>query len=369
MNIKIGIVGLPNVGKSTLFKALTKKQVAAENYPFTTIEPNVGVVPVPDERLDALAKLSASAKVVPTIVEFVDIAGLVRGAHKGEGLGNKFLSHIREVAAVAEVVRVFEDGNVTHVHGKIDPVNDIDAINTELALADLETVTKRLQSVARLAKSGKKEAVAEQSALLKLKTALDAGQAAREVTLTEEEEPFAQQLGLLTSKPLLYVVNLSEDQYRDSKKRAELVASVTAAHKKPAGSAIVVPVSAKIESELSELDTQDRAAFLQEMGLDHSGLDDVIKAAYDALGLITFFTTGPDESRAWTVKRGSFAPQAAGVIHTDFEHGFIKAETVFWKDLIDAQGYAKAREAAKVRAEGKEYVVKDGDVMEFKFSK
>lgn len=370
MNIKIGIVGLPNVGKSTLFKALTKKQVEAANYPFTTIEPNVGVVAVPDGRLDALARLSKSAKVVPTIVEFVDIAGLVRGAHKGEGLGNKFLSHIREVAAIAEVVRVFEDGNVTHVHGKIDPTNDIDAINTELALADLETVTNRLSVTARAAKSGKKEAVVEHALLLKLKTALDAGHAARTVEVTQEEKPLATQLSLLTSKPLLYIANLSEEQYVSKSKRDELVARVSKpipTHKS-APTPIVVPVSAKIESELAELDDADRQTFLKELGLEHSGLDDVIKAAYQALGLITFFTTGPDESRAWTVREGARAPEAAGVIHTDFERGFIKAETVYWQDLIDAGGYARARELAKVRAEGKEYPVKDGDVFEFKFN-
>jgi len=367
MNIKIGIVGLPNVGKSTLFKALTKKQVEAANYPFTTIEPNVGVVAVPDERLDALAKLSKSAKVVPTIVEFVDIAGLVRGAHKGEGLGNKFLSHIREVAAIAEIVRVFEDGNVTHVHGKIDPANDVDAINTELALADLETVTKRLQSVARIAKSGKKEAVAEQDVLLKIKTALDAGKPAREVELTEEQQPIAQQLSLLTSKPMMYVANLAEDQYRDPAVRKAALDSIKLSPA-PTVAPVTVAVSAKIESELSELDAADKTEFLRELGLDHSGLDDVIKAAYQALGLITFFTTGPDESRAWTVRQGAHAPEAAGVIHTDFERGFIKAETVFWNDLVTAGGYPSAREKAKVRAEGKEYLVKDGDVMEFRFS-
>lgn len=363
MNIKIGIVGLPNVGKSTLFKALTKKQVEAANYPFTTIEPNVGVVAVPDERLDALAKLSNSAKVVPTIVEFVDIAGLVRGAHKGEGLGNKFLSHIREVAAIAEVVRVFEDSNVTHVHGKLDPADDIVAIDTELGLADLETVEKRLLSVARMAKSGAPEAVLEHTVLLKLKTALDGGRPARSVPLTDEEKPIVRQLSLLTNKPTMYVVNLSEEQYRDPKIREKSLSLL----KLPAG-VTSVPISAKIESELAELEPADRAVFLKELGLKNSGLDDVIKAAYQVLGLITFLTTGPDETRAWTVRQGAHAPEAAGAIHTDFERGFIKAETVYWKDLVDAGGYARAREKAKVRAEGKEYVVKDGDVIEFKFN-
>jgi len=364
VNIKVGIVGLPNVGKSTLFKALTKKQVEAANYPFTTIEPNVGVVAVPDARLDALATLSKSVKVVPTIVEFVDIAGLVKGAAKGEGLGNKFLSHIREVAAIAEVVRAFPDKGVTHVHGKVDPENDVGVINAELALADLETLTKRLNIVSRTAKAGvSKEAALELSALEKLKAALDRGEPARGVELTEEEAPFAKQLMLLTSKPILYVVNVSEEQYKDPAQRAAALASV----KLPKG-VVAVPVSAKIESELSELSAEDKSAFLKELGLQASGLDDVIKAAYEVLGLITFLTTGPEESRAWTVRRGARAPEAAGTIHTDFEQGFIKAETVFWKDLVDAGGYPKARESAKVRAEGKEYVVRDGDVMEFKFS-
>lgn len=375
MNIKVGIVGLPNVGKSTLFKALTKKQVEAANYPFTTIEPNVGVVAVPDPRVDALATLAKSAKVVPTIVEFVDIAGLVKGAAKGEGLGNKFLSHIREVAAIAEVVRAFPDKNITHVHNKVDPANDVEVINAELALADLETVTKRLSIVSRTAKAGvSKEAKLESSALEKVHAALSKGEPARSVMLSEEEAPFAQQLMLLTSKPILYIVNVSEEQFKDPAQRAAAIASL----KLPASDggaggangkgAVAVPVSAKIEAELSELSAEDKAVFLKELGLQGSGLDDVIKAAYQVLGLITFLTTGPDETRAWTIKRGSLAPQAAGTIHTDFEKGFIKAETVFWKDLVDAGGYAKARELAKVRAEGKEYVVKDGDVMEFKFS-
>ncbi|MFH0831063.1 MAG: redox-regulated ATPase YchF [Parcubacteria group bacterium] len=363
MNIKIGIVGLPNVGKSTLFKALTKKQVEAANYPFTTIEPNIGVVALPDERLEALAKLSKSVKVVPTIVEFVDIAGLVRGAHKGEGLGNKFLSHIREVAAVAEVVRVFEDPNVTHVHGKLDPADDILAVDTELSLADLETVSRRLELTARSAKSGAVEAVLEHQILLKLKAALNAGQAVRNVSLNAEEGPIVRQLSLLTSKPTMYVTNLSEEQYCDPIKRQTLVASLKLPPK-----AIAVPVSAKIESELVELEPPDRAAFLKELKLDHSGLDDIIKAAYQVLGLITFFTTGEKESRAWTVQKGARAPEAAGVIHSDFERGFIRAETVYWEDLIKAGGYVHARELAKVRSEGKTYVVKDGDVFDFKFN-
>jgi GTP-binding protein YchF len=363
MNIKIGIVGLPNVGKSTLFKALTKKQVEAANYPFTTIEPNVGVVAVPDERLEALATLSKSKKVVPTIVEFVDIAGLVRGAHKGEGLGNKFLSHIREVAAIAQVVRVFEDPKVTHVHNKIDPADDIEAIATELALADLETVNKRLDSVRRLANSGKKEALLEQSALQKVKQLLDAGKPARQATLDEEEAPFVQQLTLLTSKPMLYIANVSEEQFKDPAKQKAATSSLGLS-----SDAVVVAVSAKIEAELTELSSEERQEFLKELGLKQSGLDDVIRAAYKVLGLITFLTTGEDETRAWTVRDGAKAPEAAGAIHTDFQKGFIKAETIFWSDLIQAGSLAKARETAKARTEGKEYLVKDGDVMEFKFN-
>ncbi len=363
MNIQVGIVGLPNVGKSTLFKALTKKQVEAANYPFTTIEPNVGVVAVPDKRLDALVKVSKSAKVVPTIVEFVDIAGLVRGAHKGEGLGNKFLSHIREVAAIAEVVRAFPDPDVTHVHNKIDPADDILAIDTELALADLEGVKKRLDMVGRQANAGIEAAIVEKSALEKIQAALDAGKPARSVVLTDEEAPIVKAMSLLTSKPIMYIVNVSEEQYKDKKLRAEAIASL----KLPAG-AEVVPVSAKIESELAELGDDDRKTFLRELGLEKSGLNDVITAAYAVLGLITFFTSGEQESRAWTVRNGARAPEAGGKIHTDFEKGFIKADTVFWKDLVDEQGWAPAREKAKVRTEGKEYVVKDGDVMIFKFS-
>ena len=279
-------------------------------------------------------------------------------------MGNKFLSHIREVAAVAEVVRAFPDKNVTHVHGKIDPANDVGVINAELALADLETVQKRLNVVRRAARAGaNKEAVLEASALEKLDKILNDGQAARAAQLTEEEQPFARQLMLLTAKPILYIVNVSEQQYQNPMQRQAALASLQLP-----GSPVAVPVSAKIESELAELSATDKAQFLKELGLQSSGLDDVIKAAYQVLGLITFLTTGPDETRAWTIKSGSRAPQAAGTIHTDFEKGFIKAETVFWKDLIDAGGYPRARELAKVYAEGKDYVVKDGDVMEFKFS-
>lgn len=363
MNIKIGIVGLPNVGKSTLFKALTKKSVETANYPFTTIEPNVGVVMVPDPRLEALAKMSKSEKIVPTILEFVDIAGLVRGAHQGEGLGNKFLSHIREVAAIAHIVRVFPDKNVTHVHGKLDPQNDIEVINAELALADLETVCKRLQSVERQAKSGAKEAILEKEALSKLKEALNRGQAARTVILDSEEKLLIKNLNLLTAKPILYILNMSEEQFKDKNTRNKLVSSLGLSEKE-----VVVCISAKIESELAELSAADCQAFLSEYQLEHSGLDDLIAAAYKTLDLITFLTTGPKESRAWTVKRGALAPVAAGVIHTDFEHGFIKAETINWHDLLEAGSYPAARDKGLIRTEGKDYVVKDGDVMEFRFN-
>lgn len=363
MSLQIGIVGLPNVGKSTLFKALTKKQVESANYPFTTIEPNVGVVAVPDQRLEALSKLSASEKTIHTIVEFVDIAGLVRGAHKGEGLGNQFLSHIREVAAIAEVVRVFPDKDVTHVHGKLDPADDIDAINAELALADLETVTKRLTAIERLAKSGDKEALIEQSALTKIKNALDQGQPARSVTLEKEERPTVHSLNLLSSKPIIYIVNMSEEQYKDNDEKEKLLTSLGLERNE-----IAVPISAKIESELVDLSDEDREIFLKELEIKQSGLDDVIQAAYKKLGLITFLTSGPKESKAWAIKKGSLAPQAAGAIHTDFEKGFIKAETIYWQDLIKAGSLPAAREKGLVRTEGKDYSVKDGDVMEFRFS-
>ncbi len=363
MSLQIGIVGLPNVGKSTLFKALTKKAAETANYAFTTIEPNVGIVNVPDQRLDDLAHLSQSKKIVPTTTEFVDIAGLVKGAAAGEGLGNKFLSHIREVDAIAEVVRVFPDPKVNHVHEQVDPARDIKIIETELILADLEVVDKRLSAVARTARSGQKEALQEKSVLEKIKKALDTGRAVRALTFDREEQVILKTLNLLTAKPIMYIANVSEDQFKDKSGLANLNNTLGLDNK-----TVIVPVSAKIESELSELKPTERQIFLKELGLAASGLDDVIEAAYLVLGLITFFTSGEPESRAWTVRRGARAPQAAGQIHTDFEKGFIKAETIFWKDLIDTGGWVQAREKGLVRAEGKDYVVKDGDVMLFRFS-
>jgi len=362
MSLQIGIVGLPNVGKSTLFKALTKKQVEAANYAFTTIEPNVGVVAVPDERLPKLVKVSNSAKVVPTIVEFVDIAGLVKGAAEGEGLGNKFLSHIREVDAIAQVVRIFDDPDVTHVHGSIDPANDIEVISAELALSDLETISKRIDSVGRLTKSGDKDAFAEVAALTPVKEALEKGEPARSVEIKKDDRVFLKQLNLLTAKPMIYIANVSEEDYKDPAKRTAAIERLGV------DKDLATTVSAKVESELSELSDDDRIVFLKELGIKQSGLDDVIAAGYRALNLLTFFTSGEQETRAWTVRSGAKAPEAAGKIHSDFERGFIKADTVFWKDLVDSNGWAPARENAKVRMEGKEYVVKDGDVMLFKFN-
>jgi len=362
MNIKIGIVGLPNVGKSTLFKTLTKKPAETANYPFTTIEPNVGIVEVPDPRLAQLAKVSKSLKTIPTIVEFVDIAGLVKGAHQGEGLGNKFLANIREVAAIAEVVRVFPDKDVQHVHDSVDPAHDIDVINTELIMSDLEIVTKRLEAATRAAKSGDKEAILEQALLTKLNKGLARGQAARDITINKDENLLLKTLQLLTAKPIIYIANLSEEQYKDIGLRQQAMTELGVA------ADLAVPISAKIEAELIELPTAEQKIFLKELGLIESGLTQVIKQAYQILGLITFFTSGEPETRAWTVKKGALAPVAAGVIHTDFQKGFIKAETVNWQELVQAGGWASARERAKVRTEGKDYIVQDGDVMLFKFN-
>lgn len=357
MNLRIGIVGLPNVGKSTLFNALTKQRAPAANFPFTTIEPNVGVVTMPDERLDALAKLSASERVVPTTIEFVDIAGLVKDAHTGEGLGNQFLAHIREVDAIVEVVRFFPDPNVLHVDGSVDPARDADVINTELALADLQTVERMLEREERAAKSGDPTLQRRVSGLQKFRDALSAGRAARETVLDEQELDSVRDVHLLTRKPVLYVANLDEEQIRI----AQTVISSFASTHHP-----VVPLSVKIEQELTELPDADRATFLAEYGLTHSGLDDLIRAGYELLGLITFLTTGPKETRAWTVRRGATATEAAGEIHSDFERGFIRAETIQWKDLVTAGGYPAAREKGLLRDEGKEYVVQDGDVFIFK---
>ena len=350
---------MPNVGKSTLFNALTKQAVAARNVPFTTIDPNVGVVPVPDERLEKLAVFSKSAKVVPTSIEFVDIAGLVKNAHQGEGLGNKFLSHIREVDAIAHVVRFFENSDITHVENRVDPITDAETIETELALADLETVKKLLDKTEDEAKGQKKDALLRFPIIQRLHDHLAAGKPARSLTLTDKERKDLGPMPLLTSKPTLYVANLSEDQIQ---KADEVVADFSKKFSP------VLPISVKIEQELVELSDEEQATFLQEYGLKDTGLNRLIQAGYQLLNLITFLTTGPDETRAWTVKKGAKAPEAAGKIHTDLERGFIRSETIDWQDLLVAGSYPAARAAGKVRDEGKEYVVQDGNVMIFKFS-
>ncbi len=362
MGIKCGIVGLPNVGKSTLFNALTKAGIAAANFPFCTIDPNVGVVPVPDPRLQQLSDIVKPQKIIATAVEFVDIAGLVAGASKGEGLGNKFLAHIREVDAIAHVVRCFENTDIVHVSGKIDPISDIETIDTELALADLDSVEKALNRVERAAKANGKEALAKRPILQKLAAGLNEGKSARALGLDDDEKALVRDLFLLTLKPLMYIANVKEDGFKNNpfldvvRKRAE------------SEGAQVVPVCAAIEEELSQLDDADRDAFLADMGLAEPGLNRVIYAAYMLLGLQTYFTAGEKEVRAWTVKKGSTAPQAAGVIHTDFERGFIRAETIGFDDFIKYKGEAGSKDAGRLRLEGKEYIVKEGDVLHFRFN-
>ena len=362
MGIKCGIVGLPNVGKSTLFNALTKAGIAAANFPFCTIEPNTGIVPVPDPRLEALAAIVKPERVIPTTMEFVDIAGLVAGASKGEGLGNKFLAHIRETDAVAHVVRCFEDGNVIHVANKVDPIADIETIDTELALADLESVLKALDRANRAAKANDKDALARKPVLEKLAAALDQGRSARSAGLDAEEKALIRDMFLITLKPLMYIANVAEDGFENNPHLDAVRARAEAE------GAEVVPVCAAIEEELSQLEDADRDEFLKDLGLDEPGLNRVIRAGYKLLGLQTYFTAGVKEVRAWQLRAGSTAPQAAGVIHTDFERGLIRAETIGYDDFINLKGEQGAKEAGRLRLEGKDYIVKEGDVLHFRFN-
>ncbi|HLR68764.1 redox-regulated ATPase YchF [Virgibacillus alimentarius] len=365
MALTAGIVGLPNVGKSTLFNAITQAGAESANYPFCTIDPNVGIVEVPDDRLNKLTELVKPKKTIPTAFEFTDIAGIVEGASKGEGLGNQFLSHIRQVDAICHVVRCFQDDNITHVSGKINPIDDIEIINLELILADLETVNKRYERVEKLARQKDKEAVAEFNVMKKLKEGLEAEKPARSLEFTDEQMKYVKQLHLLTSKSVLYVANVSEDEITDpdANENVQKVKAYAAEE-----NAEVIVVCAKIEAEIAELDQEEKEMYLEELGIPESGLDQLIKATYELLGLATYFTAGEQEVRAWTFRKGIKAPQAAGIIHSDFERGFIRAETVSYEDLAQNGSMAQAREKGKVRLEGKDYIVEDGDVIHFRFN-
>jgi len=365
MSLTAGIVGLPNVGKSTLFNAITKAGAEAENYPFCTIDPNVGIVEVPDIRLINLTKVVEPKKTVPTAFEFTDIAGIVEGANKGEGLGNQFLSHIRQVDAICQVVRCFEDENITHVSGAVNPIDDIETINLELILADLDSITRRYDRVEKMARQKDKEAVQEFGVVKKIKEHLEAEKPVRSIQFTEEERVIVKQMHLLTEKPVLYVANVGEDDIADIANN-DYVNRVREFAEQD--NAEVVVVSAKIKEEIAQLEQDEKDEFLKELGIQQSGLDQLIKASYDLLGLATYFTAGEQEVRAWTFKKGMKAPQAAGIIHTDFERGFIRAEVVSYDDLMEAQSMAQARENGKIRLEGKDYEVQDGDVIHFRFN-